>query len=141
MVHEHEHEVTEVTTRQVEPDQEQRVFTFKLTQLIWLLVGTLEALLALRILLKLIGANPASPIAAFIYTFTDIFLIPFAGLTPTPAAGGMVLEISTFFAMVIYGLIGWALERIIWLLFYRPRERRVVQVTEERSQDEHIHHE
>jgi uncharacterized membrane protein len=139
MPHEHEHEVREVRTEQVEPGREQRVFTLKATQLVWLLLGILEVLLALRILLKLIAANASSPIAAFIYSFTDIFLVPFAGLTPTPSAGGMVLEISTIFAMFIYALIGWAIERVIWLLFYRPRER-VMEITEERSQEDQTHH-
>ncbi|OGO31554.1 MAG: hypothetical protein A2136_10895 [Chloroflexi bacterium RBG_16_54_11] len=131
--------ITEVTTEHVEPGYKERVFTFKATQLVWLLLGILEVLLALRIFLKLIAANPASPVAAWIYAFTGIFLVPFAGLTPTPSADGMVLEISTFFAMVIYGLIGWAVERVIWLVFYRPRGR-VVQVTESRSHEDHTHY-
>jgi YGGT family len=138
MPHEHD-EITEVRTERVEPGREQRVFTFKFTQLIWLLLGILEVLLALRILLKLIAANPNSPIASLIYSFTDLFLVPFAGLTPTPSAGGMVLEISTIFAMIIYALIGWAIERVIWLLFYRPREP-MVEVTESHSHEDTTHH-
>ena len=101
--------------------QQRRVFTFKATQLIWLLLGILEALLGLRIFLKLIGANPANPFAAFLYKLTELFVAPFAGLTSTPAVGNMVLEISTFIAMLVYGLIGWAAERLVWLIFYKPR--------------------
>ena len=112
---------TEVTTSQREPERERRIFTFKATQLIWLFLGILEGLLALRFVLKLIAANPDSPIAAAIYGFTNLFLWPFAGLTATPSAGGMVLELSTMIAMVVYGLIAWAFERIIWVIFYRPR--------------------
>ena len=130
-----ENRVSEVRTTQREPEREQRILTFKITQLIWLMLGILEALIALRIGLKLIGANPGSPIVALIYGFTDLFLFPFAGMTATPAAGGMVLELSSFFAMVIYALIGWAVERVVWLLFYRPRGP-VVSVTETRT-DEH----
>jgi hypothetical protein len=33
----------------------------------------------------------------------------------------VVLELSSFFAMLIYALIAWAVERIVWVLFYRPR--------------------
>ncbi len=126
--------MTEVKSVQREPEREQRIFTFKITQLIWLGLGILEALIALRIGLKLIAANPGSPIVALIYGFTDIFLFPFQGMTATPAAGGMVLEISSFFAMLIYALIAWALERILWVLFYRPRGP-VIGVTQTTTSD------
>jgi hypothetical protein len=33
----------------------------------------------------------------------------------------MVLEVSTLIAMLFYGLIAWAVERIIFVIFYRPR--------------------
>lgn len=129
--------VTEVKSVQSEPEREFRIFTFKATQLVWLFFGTLETLIALRILLKLIAANPASPIAALIYAITDLFLLPFVGLTVTPAVGAMVLELSSFFAMVIYALIAWAIERTIWVIFYRPRGP-VVEVTRTRS-EHHTH--
>jgi hypothetical protein len=115
-----ENRVSEVRTSQNEPEREQRIFTFKATQLIWLLFGILEALIALRIGLMLVGANPDSPIVALIYGFTYLFLFPFAGLIGSPAAGSMVLELSSMFAMLIYGLIAWAVERTVWLIFYRP---------------------
>src|SRR5512140_3885900 len=111
--------VSEVTTSQREPEREQRIRTFKATQLIWLLFGILEALIALRIGLKLIGANPDSPIVSLIYGFTSLFLFPFAGLIGSPTVGSMVLELSSMFAMVIYALIAWAVERVVWLIFYR----------------------
>lgn len=129
--------VTEVTSSQREPGQEQRIFSFKATQLIWLLLGILEALFALRILLKLIGANPDSPIVALIYGFTFLFLFPFEGLIGSPAAGNMVLELSTMFAMMIYGLIAWAVERVVWLAFYRPRGP-VVGTTQTTTSEQHI---
>jgi hypothetical protein len=113
--------VSEVQTSQKEPERERRIFTFKATQVVWLLLTIFEALLALRFVLKLIGDNPASPFAAVLYGFTDLFLFPFAGLIGTPAAGGMVMEISTLIAMLVYGLLAWAVERIIFVIFYRPR--------------------
>lgn len=128
--------VSETRTTQKEPERERRIFTFKATQLVWLLFGVLEALLALRIGLKLIGANPASPVAAFLYGFTDLFLWPFTGLVGTPEAGGLVLELTTVIAMVVYALIAWALERIIYVIFYRPRGP-VVAVSQTTSSDQH----
>jgi len=111
---------TEITSIQ-EPEREQRIFSFKATQLIWLLLGILEAMIALRIMLKLIGANPESGIVALIYGFTAIFLFPFIGLIDSPSAGNMVLELSSMFAMLIYALVAWVVARIVWLIFYRPR--------------------
>lgn len=129
---------TEVRSVQTEPERELRIYTFKATQLVWLLFGILETLIALRVFLKLIAANPGNPIAALIYSFTDLFLFPFAGLTATPAAGGMVLELSSLFAMLVYALVAWAIERIIWVLFYRPRGP-VVEVTRTTSSEHHDH--
>ena len=132
-----ENRVSQVRTSQREPGREQRIFSFKVTQLIWLLLGILEALIALRIGLKLIGANPDSPIVALIYGFTYLFLFPFEGLVASPTAGSsMVLELSSLFAMLIYGLIAWAVERVIWLIFYRPRGS-VVGVTETTTNEQH----
>ena len=131
-----ENRVSEVRTSQSEPEREQRIFTFKATQIIWLLFGILETLIALRIGLKLIGANPESPIVALIYGFTYLFLFPFEGMTATPAAGAMVLELSSLFAMVIYALIAWAVERTVWVIFYRPRGP-VVAVTETSTSEHH----
>ncbi len=131
-----ENRVSETRTSQNEPEREQRIFTFKATQLIWLLLGILEALIALRIGLKLIGANPESPIVALIYGFTFLFLFLFEGLVASPTAGSMVLELSSMFAMLIYGLLGWAAERMVWLAFYRPRGP-VVAVTETSTSESH----
>lgn len=131
-----ENRVSEVRTSQNEPEREQRIFTFKATQLIWLLFGILVALIALRIGLKLIGANPESPIVALIYGFTYLFLFPFEGMIASPTAGNMVLELSSMFSMLIYGLIAWAVERTVWLIFYRPRGP-VVAVTETSTSENH----
>ena len=129
--------MTEVTSSQREPEREQRIFTFKATQLIWLLFGILEVLIALRIALMLIGANPGSPIVALMYGFTYLFLFPFNGLVASPTSGNMVLEISSMFAMLIYGLIAWGLERTVWLVFYRPRGP-VVGTTQTTTNERHI---
>lgn len=111
----------EVRTTRHEAGRGQRFATFKATQMIWLLLGLLEAVLALRVLFKLIAVNATNPFAALLYMVTDLFVAPFASLIKAPAADGMVLEISTLIAMIIYLLIAWALERIVYVVFYRPR--------------------
>ena len=65
--------VSEVQTTQKEPERQRRIFTFKTTQVVWLLLSIFEALLALRFVLKLIRDKPVSPIAAVIFGFTGLF--------------------------------------------------------------------
>jgi uncharacterized protein YggT (Ycf19 family) len=112
---------SEVRTSQRDSGQEQRLFSFKATQWIWLVLGIVESLIAMRVVLKIIAANPGSPFAAFIYNLSAVFLYPFAGLVGTPATGGMVLEISSIIAMMVYALLAWGIERTVWVIFYRPR--------------------
>lgn len=131
-----ENRVSETRTSQSEPEREQRILTFKASQLIWLVFGVLEVLIALRIGLLLIGANPDSPVVAMIYGITSLFLIPFAGLIASPTFGGLELEVSSMFAMLIYALLGWVIERLVWLVFYRPRGP-VVAVTETSTSESH----
>lgn len=111
----------EIRTSQHEAGREQRVATFKVTQLIWLLVALLEIAIALRVLFKLIGVNAANPFATLLYNLTNLFVAPFASLVTPLSAGSMVFEISSIIAMIVYLLIGWALAQIVYVLFYRPR--------------------
>ena len=94
---------------------EYREAIHKVTQFVWLLFGGLEA----RVILMLIGANPATPFTAFVYQLSELFLWPFRNIVVNPAFGSSVLEITTLIAMIVYPLIGWAIVRLIWVLFYR----------------------
>ncbi len=97
----------------------------KAAEVIWLLVGFLEGLLALRVLLKLIAANPANSFASAVYGFTDFFLAPFFGITGSPAAGGVVLEIPTIIAMLVYALLAWVIVKLIWVIVAPTTSRSV----------------
>jgi hypothetical protein len=114
-------DIREVSTTQHVSGQEGRMATYKTTQLIWLMLGILEVLLALRFVFKLIGVNATNSFATFLYGLTSLFVFPFASLTGAPAAGGMVFEFSTLIAMVVYALLGWVLAKIVYVVFYRPR--------------------
>jgi hypothetical protein len=120
MTHQRE-QPAEVAMTQREEDREQRLFTFKTTQLIWLAFGLVEVLIVMRIILKLIGANATNLFAAFIYDVSYIFLFPFEGLVGTPTTGSAVLELSSIIAMFVYILLAWGIERIVRIFFYRPR--------------------
>lgn len=99
----------------------QRQVLLKLSQFLWLGFGILEGLIGLRIVLKLIAANPRAPFAQLVYQVTQPFLAPFVGLTPTPAANGVVLEVYAIVALFVYALLSVLIERLIWIVFSRPR--------------------
>ena len=98
---------------------ENRQMVAKTVQLVWLAFGILEALIGFRIMLKLIAANPNSWFTSFIYQLTDIFLWPFQNIVTNPSFQNSVIELTSLIAILVYALIGWAIARLIWLLFYR----------------------
>lgn len=106
-----------------------RVFTWKFTQLVWLLFGMLEALIGMRVFLRLIAANPSNPFAQLVYDLSYVFVWPFLGLTRTPSAGGAALEVSSLIAMFVYALVGWVIVQLVWILIDRPRSATVVRDT------------
>ena len=111
----------EVRTTEHESGRGQRVATIKATQIIWLLLGLLEAAIALRIVFKLIAVNAANPFAKLLYGVTNLFVGPFKSLVGNPTSSNNVLEITSIIAMLVYLLIAWGIERIVNVVFYRPR--------------------
>jgi hypothetical protein len=101
-----------------------------LTRLIWLILGFVQSVIAIRIILRLIAADPANPFANFIYNLSALFVWPFVGLIADPAFNGAVLEVTSIIAMFVYLLLAWGLVELIWLVTrpagqsYRVRERR-----------------
>ena len=96
--------------------------TFTVSHAIWLSFGVLEALIAVRIGLLLMGADPKNLVVALIYGLSRFFLLPFAGLIASPSAGSLHFEISSIFAMMIYTLVAGVVEKVTWLLLYHPVE-------------------
>ncbi len=104
---------------------EYREALYKVSQFIWLLFGGLEALIGIRVILLLIGANPGNSFTAFVYQLSELFLWPFRNIVVNPALQNHVLEITSLIAMIVYPLIGWAIVRLIWVLFYRAPTSQV----------------
>lgn len=86
---------------------------------IYLLFGIIDALLLIRLMLKLLGANPHAGFASFTYGVTDFFVAPFRGLLPTFVSGQTVLELSVIFAILIYSLIALGLVRLVAITLSR----------------------
>src|SRR5919201_1599317 len=78
-----------------DPYAQRRGSASKARQAIYLLVGIIEGLIAIRFILRLLGANPGAGFAAFVYGLTAPLLGPFVGLFGTPQYNGSVLELHS----------------------------------------------
>ena len=94
----------------------------KANQFLWFACGVLELLLAMRVFLRLVGANPAAGFARFIYGVTQPFAAPFLGMLPNAAGTTRVavLEVPTLVGMVVYFLVFLLLTVLLRLLISRP---------------------
>lgn len=104
-----------------DPYAGRRQLALRLVQVVSLLFGVLETLIALRVILRALGANPNAGFAQFIYGLTAPFVAPFVGLFGTPQAGGSVLELHSIVALVVYALLAWLVVRLVWLVFGESR--------------------
>jgi len=83
------------------------------TQIIWYVLGVLQALLAFQFALKLLGANPAAGFSNFIYSVTYPFTLPFSTVFGASRVSGSVFEWTTLLAMVVYWLVAFGLIKIL----------------------------
>ncbi len=82
------------------------------TQVAWYLLSLLEVLLAFRFVLKLLGANPESGFAAFIYALTRPFTAPFLAVFPKTTVQGSIFEWTTLLAIAVYWMVALAIVRL-----------------------------
>jgi|SRR5215831_4699614 len=98
-----------------DPFAHRRLIAHRLTQLIYWLFGLVEGLIAIRFVLKALGANPSAGFADFTYRVSGILVAPFVGLFGNLQSQGSVLELNSIVALVVYALIAWLLARLVWI--------------------------
>jgi len=125
--HVHEEHVVE------DVNLEYRETVYKIVQIVWLLFGGLEALISIRVILMLIGANPGNWFTAFVYQLTQLFLWPFQNLIANPSFQNMTLEVTSIIAIIVYALLAWVITRLIWVIFYQRPSRQVTTYDREQN--------
>lgn len=84
-----------------------------IAQVVWYIADLLLILLAIRFVLAALGANPSNAFANFIYTTSHPFVAPFFGLFSYNMQYGVSrFESYTVVAMVVYGLLAYAIARL-----------------------------
>jgi uncharacterized protein YggT (Ycf19 family) len=104
-----------------DPYANRRDTAYRVCQAIYLIFGIVEGLIAIRFVLRLLGANAEAGFASFIYGITAPLLAPFVGLFGTPQFNGSVLELHAIVAIIVYALVAWGLAKLAWLLVGETR--------------------
>jgi len=89
-------------------------------RIIWFITGVINALIAIRFILLLLGANQSAGFVDFIYGVTGVLVAPFVGIFGQPTYGQFMFEWSSILAIAVYSLIAWGLAKLITLT--RPHE-------------------
>lgn len=81
------------------------IVLYKITRVIWTITFIIQAVLGLRLLLRLFGANPEAQFTEVVYALSSIPLAPFSLVFDTTVVAGSAMEWSTLLAIVVYGLL------------------------------------
>jgi hypothetical protein len=94
-----------------------RTRLFRANYIVYYVLGVIEALFILRLIFKLLGANPGSGFVSLIYSTSGFFLAPFTSIFPVTTGTGVVtvsiLEPAVIIAMIVYALIAWGISALI----------------------------
>jgi hypothetical protein len=89
----------------------------RVKQVIYFIFGVINALLVLRFVLLLLGANEVSPFVTLIYGLSRAFVLPFRGIFAEPDLGVSVIEWAALVGIVVYSLVAYGLARIVELIY------------------------
>ncbi len=110
-----------ITPPIVQTEHPQKVYETKKTifrtyQVIWYILGLIEILMAFRIGLKMLAADPNSTFVNLIYLVTDPLALPFMGIFRTPVSQGSVFELSSLVAMLVYALVAYGIIQLMQMV-------------------------
>jgi len=80
-------------------------------------LGFFELFLGLRLLLRLLAANPLTPIVDFLYTVTDIIMLPFQGIfSNVELRSGGIFDVVAITSMIGYPIIVYLLMELLHVI-------------------------
>lgn len=90
--------------------------TYRVAQIVYLLLGIGEAFMIARVVLKLLAANADVGFVRFVYGVSAPLVAPFQGIFPTPTGNGSVVEFSSLVAIAVYAVVAWAIVQVVSIL-------------------------
>ena len=92
-----------------------------LSRVVMFVFGVIDVLIAIRFVLKLLGANPQAGFVQLVFGVSDLFMIPFNAIFRVQVVSGAVFEWSALVAILVYALVAWGLVLLIRVV--NPRDR------------------
>ena len=103
---------------------------YYLGKLVDVFIGIAVVILSLRVLFRLVDANPGAAFVDWIYATSGALMAPFRGIFPSEELGrGIVLDVSAIFAIIMYLIIGFLLLALVDMV---PRDDRVDDTADDR---------
>lgn len=107
------------TVQQVASPEEVKVARAdKKNQIVWYVVGIINALLILRLIFLLLGAKDVG-FASLLYSVTDPLVNIFKGIFSAPQVQGSYFDTAALLAIVVVSLLGWGISALIDVM-HRP---------------------
>ncbi len=88
---------------------------YRVSQVVWYVLGVVETLLAFRFILRAIGANSAAGFTNIIYTLSQPLVQPFANIVRSARVDRAVVDWNIIIAMAVYWLLAWAIVRLFFM--------------------------
>lgn len=115
---EHVHRVDRVTEIHdgindgVHPADSAAVF---LARIIYFIFGVIIAIIIVRMVLMMLGANQGNGFVDLVYGVSSVFVAPFYGIFGTPTYGASIFDMNALIAIIVYALISWGLAALVTL--------------------------
>lgn len=104
---------------------------------IFIFIVFFNVFLFLRFFLRLFGADPVNPFAAFIFAVSGLFLIPIFGIFPNfrdeIVAGQMAVDVSAFVAGFCYNILSFMIMIILQIASSMMRMKKQTKETVEKG--------
>lgn len=99
-----------------------------MARIVWFIFAVIEILIAIRFVLKLVGANAEAGFVQLIHGVSDVFMVPFNAILGAQKVSGATFEWSALVAIAVYALIAWGLVSLIAVISPRRRSETVESV-------------
>lgn len=91
----------------------QAVVYGRIASIVWFITFVILSIILLRVVLLLINANEENGFVRWIYNTSEFFVRPFLGITSDPTLNGVVFEVNSLIAMLIYILLIYGILQLV----------------------------